>query len=483
MAWKDWSFDRYRKEVDSLTSMYRGQIEFPDDGRSYEVDHRLQVRLAFNLGIDPRIVANPINLRALIKEFNASRQDTPDLETIAAIGDLIEAGFLTEKFRPKVIKPIQYCDSPSVLSVLENLSEENPIGQAQIDVGVLASIPPVANQRLHEERYGSLLNHFANKGEVRPPHRRFTATAWKDEDGVWFLRLQDGNTRKHLILHDYLMFVGINFPDQVTLDITFCRNEEEANADADLLDASGSAKSMTDLVNGVRRKNGALGGIIIKRLNSGKSWMAVAYSAYHGTNKQLKNKDDIEGLNRCMDEFVPAFTFIANDIIANNLNIVNTPTGFQDNVIGAIMRFYLKYGDKGIPTLRVFAERRKNHQFGERDTDSPTLNKETQAIHAILDEIEKFDDGNVNQVKYYQSKSVTGKLPRRILPNTGSDSNFKIIAGLLCYAMECSMNGKFVDENLYREFLGDYPAGKDVDELRALAKHKVEDYFDDFWNN
>jgi hypothetical protein len=482
MAWKDWSFERYRKEVDSLTSAHKGKVEFPDDGRIYEVDHRLQVRLAFNIGVDPRVVANPINLRALIKEFNASRQDTPDQETIAAINQLIDTEFLSEKFRPKVFKEISYYNCPSVIAVLENLSEETPIGQAQIDIGVLASIPPIANQRLHEDRYGSVLNHFAEIGKVRPPHRRFTATAWKDSDGVWRVSLLDGNTRKHIILNDYLMFVGVDFPNTVTLDITFSQNEEEANADANLLDASGASKSVTDLVNGARRMNDALGGIIVSRLNRGKSWMNVGFTTYHGTNKQFKNKEDIEGLIGVINDFYPAFTFVANDIIANNREIVNTPAGFQDNVIAAIMRFYLKYGESGVSTLRNFVERRKNHQFGERDIDSPKLHQETQAIHAILDEIEKFDDGDVNEVRYYQSKSVTGKLPRRILPNTGSDSNFKIIAGLLCYAMECSMNGKLINENLYREFLGNYPEDKDENELRALAKHKVEDYFDAFWD-
>ena len=36
-------------------------------------------------------------------------------------------------------------------------------------------------------------------------------------------------------------------------------------------------------------------------------------------------------------------------------------------------------------------------------------------------------------------------------------------------------------QNLYEEFLGKYSKSKDETELRALAKHKVEDYFDSFW--
>ena len=38
-----------------------------------------------------------------------------------------------------------------------------------------------------------------------------------------------------------------------------------------------------------------------------------------------------------------------------------------------------------------------------------------------------------------------------------------------------------IEENLYEEFLGKYSKSKDENELRALAKHKVEDYFDSFW--
>ena len=97
MAWKDWSFDKYRKVVDQLTAQQKGKIKFPEDDRPYEVDHRFQVKLGFNVGIDPRIISNEINLRPLLKEFNASRQHTPDQETLDAINELIDAGFLSEK--------------------------------------------------------------------------------------------------------------------------------------------------------------------------------------------------------------------------------------------------------------------------------------------------------------------------------------------------------------------------------------------------
>lgn len=480
MAWKDWSFDKYRKVVDQLTAQQKGKIKFPEDDRPYEVDHRFQVKLGFNVGIDPRIISNEINLRPLLKEFNASRQHTPDQETLDAINELIDAGFLSEKCRPRKFDPIHYSKVKEINNVLKNLSEDNPITQVTIGVSVLASIPPIRVQREHETRYGKQLQHFEEVG-VRPQHRRFTASAFKNAKGEWQLRLTDGNTRKHNILNDYLMFFGINFPEKVTLDIMFAASEEEADKDSELLDALGAGKTLTDVIQGGRRKQGFLGGIIIQKLNRAKGWINIAHTSFHGTERQLENKEDIDGFLFSLDKFYSPFQFIVNDLIAGGKEGVNTPSGFQDNVIAAMMRMYLKYGDESVKILQTFVERRKNHVFGERDTDSPILHKETQAIHTILDEIEKFDDGDINDINYYKNRSVTGNLPRRILPNTNSDSNFKIIAGLLCYGVEKSMKGEFIEENLYEEFLGKYSKSKDENELRALAKHKVEDYFDSFW--
>jgi hypothetical protein len=480
MAWKDWSFDRYRKTVDQLTAQHKGKIKFPEDDRPYEIDHRLQVKLGFNIGVDPRVIANEINLRPLLKEFNASRQHTPDLETLDALNELIDAGFLSEKFRPKKCNPVAYSKVPEIQKVLETLTEDNPIGQVHVIAGVLATIPPIRVQREHETRYGKQLHHFEEVG-IRPQHRRFTVSAFKDKNGEWQLRLSDGNTRKHNIIHDYFMFFGLTFPEKVTLDIMWAPSEEEADKDSELLDALGAGKTITDLVQGGRRKQGFLGGIIIEKLNRAKGWLNIAHTTFHGTNNQMDGKEDIDGFLNSLDKFYSPFQFIVNDLIAGGKAGVNTPSGFQDNVIAAMMRMYIKHGDACLNTLQMFVERRKNHTFGERDLEYPILHVATQAIHVMLDEIEKFDDGDINDIEYYKSHSVTGNLPRRILPNSNSDSNFKIIAGLLCYGMEASMREKFIDENLYKEFLGNYSTNKDENELRALAKNKVEDYFDTFW--
>lgn len=483
MAWKDWSFDRYRKEVDRLTMPHKGKIVFPNDDGIYEVDHRLQVKLAFNIGIDPRIVANPINLRYLQKDFNASRQDTPDRETIAAINQLIDKGFLTDNFRPKTYTKIEYKNHESINYALKDLSVDNPIAQAHIELGVLSSIPAIESQRLHETRYGKQLLHFVKHGSIRPQHRRFTAHAWPNPDGTWELRLGDGNTRKENILQDYLMFYNLEFPPIVTLDIMFAENEEQANKDALLLDAAGASKSAVDIQNGYRRMKNLLGGINVERLNNGKGWMNIVHAVYHGTPYQLQNKEDIGGFCDVLEEFTEYLRCVVNDFITDGRPVTNTPAGFQELVIAAMIRFKKKYGVDGDETLHVFTERRKNHSFGDRDSMSPALFAITQPISVILDEITKYSETNVNEIQKLRTASVTGFLPRRILPNTSSDANFKIIAGLITYALEASMNRKVLNEDLYKEFIGEYSSDLEPEEIRALAINKVEDYFDDFWNN
>ena len=95
--YKNWSFDQYRKEVDKFTQTKRRTVICRI---GEEVDHRLQVKVAYKIGIEPRVVAEPINLRPLAKEFNAARQDILDNETISAIRDLANHGFVAEEMVP-----------------------------------------------------------------------------------------------------------------------------------------------------------------------------------------------------------------------------------------------------------------------------------------------------------------------------------------------------------------------------------------------
>jgi len=58
-------FEDYRKQVDRYTNRANFLLK-----EGEELDHRLQVKLGYRLNINPKIIANKINLRPLLKEFN-----------------------------------------------------------------------------------------------------------------------------------------------------------------------------------------------------------------------------------------------------------------------------------------------------------------------------------------------------------------------------------------------------------------------------
>ena len=474
--YKNMSFAEYRKEVDRHTQFKRRSIvcEFGE-----EVDHKLQVKVAYKLGIEPRVVAEPINLRPLEKELNAARQDIIDDVTVAAIKDLCDNGFLPEELAPKTYKKIEFGKLPQVLQAVKTLSEKRPHAQVYVSVGALASIEPIENQRNHESRYPKQLNHFDQIGQVRPKHTKFTVTVFK-ENGEYQYRLTDGNTRKHNLLHGYIQLLGLEFPEEVAVDLEWSESKEQAAEDSLLHDAISAAKNTTDLVNGIRRQIGLNEGILIKTINEGEGILPISFAVAQGTPYGMKSKNDWMNCAEAIQFAYPLMQTVINDFICRGKFIGKRPKGMVDWYIASLCRLYSKHGEKSIETIVDFIESLSSRNFGERTPPGP-YSKRLQPIECIQDELLKYEDKDISVIHRLKKSSFTGELPRRVMPNGNSDSNIKIHMGLTLYALEASMNGKTIKENLYEEFCGNVK-DLDADTLRSQAATKAEMYFDNFWN-
>lgn len=472
-------FEEYRKLVDKYTATARSNFTIKD---GEELDHRLQVKLCHRLNINPKTAANKINLRPLGKEFNASRQDTPDAESVSALNDLVEAKLLDKSFLLPKIEKVDFFSLPQVKSAISKLSVEFPHAQVYVPVGALFSIDPIENQRKHEARYPHQLNHFECT-KIRPKHTKFTAVVWKEKN-KFCGRLTDGNTRKYNIQNHFLHLMGIKFPEMVAVDIEFAEDHEQAKSDSLLHDAMGAGKNHVDLTNGIRREKKLLDGILIKKIDDGTSLTNIIYTASLNTQYAMRNKADMSAAYNAFPAYYMDVLSVVNRFVALGVPRINKPEGVNDWHIAAAVMMWRKYGEKAADAINeMFEYIRVGHELGDREYG--VFDDQMQPIGVIHDELYKFNYKDLNAIEYVKSKTVLGKLPRRVMENSNSDGNVAIYTGLLLYSMTCSMNKKKINEDLYLEFLPDVKTYTDSDEstLRARAVNEVEAYFNDFWNN
>lgn len=473
------TFEDYRKEVDKRTASSRASFVIKD---GEELDHRLQVKLCHRLNINPKIVANKINLRPLAKEFNASRQDIPDAESVNALNDLIAAKLLDESFLPPTIKKVDFFGLPQVKEAISNLSADRPHAQVYVPVGALVSIDPIENQRKHESRYHRQLEHFECTS-IRPKHTKFTAVVWK-ENKKYCGRLIDGNTRKHNILNQFLHLMGIKFPAEIAVDIELAENHDQALKDSLLHDAMGAGKNHIDLSNGIRREHGLLDGILIKKIDDGTSLTNIIYTASLNTQYAMRNKADMSAAYKAFPAYYMDVLSVVNRFVALGEARINKPEGVNDWHIAAAVMMWRKYGEKATDAINeMFEYIRVGYELGDRSYG--VFEEQMQPIGVIYDELYKFNYKDLGTIEYVKSKTVLGKLPRRIMENSNSDGNVAIYTGLLLYGMVCSMNKKKINEDLYREFLPDVKKYTESDEatLRARSVNVVEAFFNEFWNS
>lgn len=471
------TFDEYRKLVDKYTSAIRHTIPLEEGD---ELDHRLQVKLCWLMNIHPKVVANKINLRALPKEFNASRQAIPDEESVAALHDLIAAKLLDDTYLPSQIVEQNFLDLPQVKNALITLSLDKPHAQVYVPVGVLARIDPIENQRKHEARYPMQLDHFVDVG-VRPKHIKFIVTVWQ-ENGEWQVRVTDGNTRKHNILNYYLHLLGIKFPDEVTVDIEFCESHEQALKDSLLHDAMGAGKTHVDITNGFRRELGLNSGILIKKIDDGTSLNNIIYTVALNSNFAMRTKTDITAGPRALNEYYMDVLYVVNRFVALGKPMIRKPNNINDWHIAAAVMMWKKYGEDAAESIsEMFEYIRMGYDVGFRNYG--VFSNVQQPLGVIHDELHKFNYRDITQISSLKQKTTTGKLPRRIMDNSNNDGNVGIYVGLLLHAMTCSMNNKQINEDLYLEFLSDVTTYSDSEEdtLRARSALVVENYFNAFW--
>lgn len=473
--YKNWNFDQYRKEVDKFTQSKRRSVVCRI---GEEVDHRLQVKVAYKLGIEPRVVAEPINLRPLAKEFNAARQDILDEETVAALQELADHEFIPREMVPKKYEKISFADIPEVVNAVNSLNESRPHAQVYVPVGALASIDPIENQRNHEARYPKQLQHFEQIGKIRPKHTKFTVTVFK-ENGEYYYRLTDGNTRKHNILNGYVQLLGLDFPEKIAVDLEWACNKLQAAEDSLLHDAGPASKNTTDLVNGIRRQIGLNDGILIDKINDGDGILPISFAVSYGTPHGMRSKNDWANSGPAISFAYPVMQKVINDFICKGDAKVNRPKGMVDWNIASLCRMYIKYGETAVDTITDFVDLLSSREFGDRTT-SKVYRKRLQPIEVILDELTKYSEADESAVQYYKESSVTGETPRQVMPNSNSDGNIKIYMGLTLYALEASMEGRLIKENLYEEFC-ENSKNKSKEVLRSQAINKVEQYFDNFW--
>jgi|688.fasta_scaffold168000_3 hypothetical protein len=475
--YKNWSFDQYRKEVDKFTQTKRRTVICRI---GEEVDHRLQVKVAYKIGIEPRVVAEPINLRPLAKEFNAARQDILDNETISAIRDLANHGFVAEEMVPHEYKKVEFGELSEVVEAVKNLSAKKPHAQVYVPVGALASIEPIENQRNHEARYPKQLHHFEQIGTIRPKHTKFTVTVF-EENSKFAYRLTDGNTRKHNILNGYIQLLGLEFPDKIAVDLEWACDKEQAAEDSLLHDAGPASKNTTDLVNGIRRQIGMNDGILIDKINDGDGILPISFAISYGTPHGMRAKNDWMNSGPAISFAYPIMQTVINEYICKGEPKVNRPRGMVDWHIASLCRMYIKYGENAVDTITDFVDLLSSREFGDR-TSSKVYRKRLQPLEVILDELTKYSEADESAVQYYKETSITGETPRQVMPNSNSDGNIKIYMGLTLYALEASMQGRMIKENLYEEFCENVK-NKSKEVLRSQAINKVEQYFDGFWVN
>lgn len=471
-------FEEYRKQVDRHTASSRPSFIIKDGD---ELDHRLQVKLAHRLNINPKTVANKINLRVLKKEFNASRQDIPDAESVNALNDLIEAKFLDASYLPPKIKKVNFFELPQVKEAVSNLSEDCPHAQVYVPVDSLGSISPIENQRKHESRYSSQLKHFECTN-IRPKHTKFTVVVWRQGKKI-FGRLTDGNTRKHNILNHFLHLMGIKFPEQIAIDLEFAESHEQALKDSLLHDAMGAGKNHVDLSNGIRREHGLLDGILIKKIDDGTSLTNIIYTASLNTQYAMRNKADMSAAYKAFPAYYVDVLNVVNRFVALGEPRINKPEGVNDWHIAAAVMMWRKYGEEAAEAINeMFEYIRVGHELGDREYD--VFTDQMQPIGVIYDELYKFNYKDLAEVEYVKSKTILKKLPRRVMENSNSDGNVGIYTGLLLYGMISSMKKKHINEDLYLEFLPDIKQYKEKDEatLRARSVNFIEAFFNDFWN-
>ena len=472
-------FEDYRKLVDKHTASARYAFVIKD---GEELDHRLQVKLAHRLNINPKTVATKNNLRVLKKEFNASRQDIPDTESVNALNDLIEAKLLDESYLPRKIKKIDFFSLPQVKEAISNLSIERPHAQVYVPIDALASIDPIENQRKHESRYHRQLEHFECTS-IRPKHTKFTVVVWKDGKKICG-RLNDGNTRKHNILNHFLHLMGIQFPEEIAVDIEFAENQEQALKDSLLHDAMGAGKSHVDLSNGIRREHGLLDGILIKKIDDGTSLTNIIYTSSLNTKFAMRNKADMSAAYRAFPAYYMDVLTVVNRFVALGEQRINKPEGVNDWHIAAAVMMWRKYGEKAADAINErFEYIRVGHELGDRDYG--VFADQMQPIGVIYDELYKFNYKDLAEVEYVKSKTILKTLPRRVMENSNSDGNVAIYTGLLLYGMISSMNKKQINEDLYLEFLPDVSTYTEKEEatLRARSVNIVEAFFNEFWNS
>ena len=470
-------FEEYRKQVDKHTN--RGNFVLKE---GEELDHRLQAKLGYRLNINPKIIANKINLRPLLKEFNASRQDIPDVESVNALNDLIAAKLLDDSFLPPKIEKIDFFSLPQVKEAISKLSIDRPHAQVYVPIGALASIEPIENQRKHESRYHRQLEHFECTS-IRPKHTKFTAVVWK-EVNKFCGRLNDGNTRKHNILNYFLHLMGIEFPKEITVDLEYAENHEQALRDSLLHDAMGAGKSHTDLSNGIRREHGLLDGILIKKIDDGTSLNNIIYTASLNTEYAMRNKADMSAAYRAFPAYYMDVLTVVNRFVAMNTPRINKPEGVNDWHVAAAVMMWRKYGEQASDAINeMFEYIRVGHELGDRDYG--VFADQMQPIGVIYDELYKFNYKDLSSIEYVKTKTVLRTLPRRVMENSNSDGNVAIYTGLLLYGMICSMNKKKINEDLYLEFLPDVKKYTEKDEstLRARSVNVVESFFNEFWTN
>jgi len=472
-------FEDYRKLVDRHTASARHAFVIKDGD---ELDHRLQVKLAHRLNINPKVAANKINLRVLKKEFNASRQDKPDVESVNALNDLIEAKLLDASYLPPKIKTVNFFDLPQVKEAVSNLSEDRPHAQVYVPVDSLASVSPIENQRKHESRYSQQLEHFECTS-IRPKHTKFTVVVWK-QGKKFFGRLTDGNTRKHNILNHFLHLMGIQFPEEIAVDIEFAESHEQALKDSLLHDAMGAGKNHVDLSNGIRREHGLLDGILVKKIDDGTSLTNIIYTSSLNTQFAMRNKADMSAAYRAFPAYYLDVLTVVNRFVALGEPRINKPEGVNDWHIAAAVMMWRKYGEQASDAINeMFEYIRVGHELGDREYG--VFADQMQPIGVIYDELYKFNYKDLAEVEYVKSKTILKTLPRRVMENSNSDGNVAIYTGLLLYGMICSMNKKKINEDLYLEFLPDVKKYTEKDEptLRARSVNVVESFFNEFWSN